>query len=50
MFTEAGHLLPESGPEVLGAVRMLSENILILSKQGVSNAEIAAALFRKSQG
>lgn len=49
ILVEVQNLLPESGPEVVGAVRTLSENILILSKQGVSNAEIAVALFRKSQ-
>lgn len=48
ILVEVMNLLPESGPEVTQAVRKLSEDILILSKQGVSNAEIAAALFRKS--
>ena len=43
-------LLPESGPEVVESIRILSENILILSKQGKSNAEIAVALFRKQEG
>lgn len=49
ILVEVQNLLPESGPAVTAAVRKLSENILILSKQGVSNAEIAVALFRKSQ-
>lgn len=41
-------ILPENGPEVVAAVQKVAEDILILSKQGVSNGEIAAALFRKS--
>lgn len=49
ILTEVQHLLPESGPEAVDAIRTLSENILILSKEGVSNSEIAVALFRKSQ-
>lgn len=49
ILVEVQNLLPASGPEVTAAVRKLSEDILILSKQGVSNSEIAVALFRKSQ-
>ncbi len=47
ILVEVLNLLPESGPELVDAVRILSENVLILSKQGISNAEIAAALFRR---
>lgn len=47
LLTEVQNLLPESGPEVVESIRILSENVLILSKQGISNAEIASALFRK---
>lgn len=49
ILMEVQSILPENGPETLQAVRILAENVLILSKQGVSNAEIAAALFRKSK-
>ncbi len=49
ILREAKRVLPENGPEFLKAVNKLSLDVLILSKQGVSNAEIAAALFAKNQ-
>lgn len=50
ILIEVLNLLPENGPEIMNTIRILAENVLILSKQGVSNAEIAAALFRKPEG
>lgn len=47
ILKEVKNSLPKSGFKVLEAVRTLAENVLILSKQGVSNAEIAAAIFAK---
>ncbi len=47
ILTEVQNLLPESGPEIVERVKKLSVDILILSQQGVSNAEIATALFSK---
>lgn len=48
ILTEIRNILPEDGHAVVESVRVLAENILILSKQGVSNAEIAVALFKRS--
>ncbi len=47
ILAEVKEVLPENGPAVIESVKTLAENILILSKQGVSNAEIAAAIFAK---
>lgn len=49
ILTEVENVLPESGPAIMDSVRTLAENILILSKQGVSTTEIAQALFTKPQ-
>ncbi len=46
-LTQARDILPENGPELRDAVRDLAVKVLILSKQGATNAEIAAALFAK---
>lgn len=40
-------VLPEDGTKVADSLKTLAENILILSKSGVSNSQIASALFSK---
>lgn len=49
ILVEVEGLLPQSGPKTVDRVRKLAEDILILRKQGVSNTEIAQALFSKTQ-
>lgn len=50
ILEQVQRVLPEDGPAAVDSVRALVENILILRKQGVTNAEIVDALSRQLPG